>query len=987
MRQLKTSLSLIVCMLFAWYHVPAQRYPFYNLNVENGLIQSQARALAQDKFGHLWIGTLGGLSRYDGKSFTNYTVRDGMLDNEVKALATDGKGALWIGGPKGLSSFDNKGFHHYRFQSAETPAGNNISQISAAGNGKVWCISGAKVFGIIGNQTQELALPNYNAEANVILADGNTVWIAGNKGVLYSYKNGKWDSALFNGNKNLIITDLFKDSQHTLWVATNRGLYKLTGHEIAPASIRHFTLNNLPPILSLTEDKSGALWMGMPGGALRMTDSTLNYFNKKNGLCDNTITNTLTDKEGNVWLASDGQGVFRFSGAQFTILDESIGLPSAQVMSIEADRSNRLYLGTYDAGFYVFEQGKVHKLPLPIEAPPAITALKYRDGVLWLGTAGAGIWKYTGSSFQSYNKKEYLPSPFISCMYKDPFNRLWIGTLDGACVYDADSFHKLPFKGYAVQDFIAINHDSILLATASGIKLFHDDAVDKFITGKAPDSASLQCFARQGNSLWIGSSDNGLIYYNLATRQSFVLNKSNGMHSDFVYNVTIDNEGNIWAGTGYGIHKISIKEHSKPLISFYGKNNGIYGMESNHNAVLKMPDGSIWFGTTNGAVHYRPQSKLVVSAPSSIVIQSIKIFGEHISDSSYYDSTDIAYKVPYGLHLPYKKNNITFTFNAVTLSSSQVQYRYRMEGLDAPWSDWSPTNTVTFSALPPGKYTLQVQCTTSEDPKVRETKYSFEITTPFHKTTWFKFVIIGACILLGVTLQYIANRRKQNRIKLMEQLRREEQSKVRQRTAEDFHDELGNKLTRINVLTNVLKNKVGVDVPDADRIITQIQENTEQLYSGTRDILWSLKPSNDNLYEILHRIRDFGGELFQDTEIDFHFTGSDERWRNYRLPLDISRNLIMIFKEALNNCLKYAQATTVTLDATMKENGVLQMVLTDNGIGFDIHHVKRGHGIDNMNVRAKRINGKLYIDSRAGKGTITNLTFRIPEEYLQKSDK
>jgi signal transduction histidine kinase len=287
--------------------------------------------------------------------------------------------------------------------------------------------------------------------------------------------------------------------------------------------------------------------------------------------------------------------------------------------------------------------------------------------------------------------------------------------------------------------------------------------------------------------------------------------------------------------------------------------------------------------------------------------------------------------------------------------------------------------------LPPGKHTFLVECNVTGTNKVnKELAYSFEIITPFHQTWLFRFIILAACILLGVTLQYGANKRKQNRLKLMQALRKEEQDKVRQRTAEDFHDEVGNKLTRINILTNVLKNKIGNVTPDAERIIHQIQDNTGQLYSGTRDILWSLKPANDNLYEILHRIRDFGGELFQDTDIEFVFEGADEKWQNYRLPLDVSRNLIMIFKEALNNCLKYSGATRVTLKATLREDNILEMKLRDNGKGFDMETVKRGHGLDNMHIRAKRIKGDFKIESDAENGTFISLGFMLPQDLPSK---
>jgi signal transduction histidine kinase len=301
-----------------------------------------------------------------------------------------------------------------------------------------------------------------------------------------------------------------------------------------------------------------------------------------------------------------------------------------------------------------------------------------------------------------------------------------------------------------------------------------------------------------------------------------------------------------------------------------------------------------------------------------------------------------------------------------------------MDGLEAPWSDWSTTNSVTYSALPPGTYTFHVQCQAAGEQNNPELTYSFEIITPFQKTNWFRLCILIACILSGIMLQFILSSRKQRRMKLLEKLRTEEQVKIRLRTAEDFHDEIGNRLTRINVLTNVLKNKIH-QTPETTRILGQIEDNTSQLYGGTRDILWSLKPSNDNLYEILYRIRDFAAELFQDTEINFTFTGADEQWHNYRLPMDMSRNLIMIFKEALNNCLKYANAKNVHLDVTMKSRGVLQMVLRDDGNGFDVHNIKKGNGVNNMQIRATRMNGKLYIDSRLDKGTIITLTFKIPQ--------
>lgn len=976
-------LLLLLCIALP-FGVAAQRYPFFNLNVESGLIQSQSRDITQDKQGHLWIATLGGLSRYDGKTFRNYTIRDGLQSNTVNAVAADKHGILWVGGPNGLSSYDGRKFRHYNLASA----GDNktaVTRIKTGGGGSVWALASGKLFRVSHKKTQRYILPQQEVPVVTMLPEGDTaVWVAVQGGLLYhlTAKGTEQIAVVLPANGKLGLSTLYKDSKGKLWAGTNIGLYVLQGKRLIPAGAKGQKMDMLPPVLSITEDGSGNIWCGMNEGAFKLQDSAVTFFNKRNGLTDNAIPDVLTDAEENIWLASDGQGVYRYSGTQFTALDESTGLPSAQVMSMAADRGGKLFIGTYDAGLYTFDGNEVKPLGFPAPNTPAINAMRYVGNTLWLGTGGDGLWKYNGTYFFAVPlAKTKLVSGFITALYPDKSGRLWVGSANSLSYLKRDTFYATPVKGTTIEDILEIGKDSILIATANGLKLFHDSTVSDFKTGAVPDSATPQCLTMQGCALWIGTSDYGLIYYNLQDGKSMVLNKNSGLQSDFIYNVTTDNDGNVWAGTGYGIYRILYNGEGKPSITFYGKSQGIAGMESNHNSVLKMPDGSIWFGTINGAMHYRPQQKVIQAQPVSVMLQSVSVFGEPVTDSSWYAYRDVAYGVPYGLKLPYKKNNITFTFGAVSLSGTEaVRYRYKLTGLDAPWSDWNPANTITFSALPPGKYTLVVQCNTDgTDKAIQELKYPFTIITPFHKTGWFRLLILAGCILLGIGLQYVVNQRKLYRLRLIEKLRKEEQGKVRERTAEDFHDEVGNKLTRINVLTNVLKKKVELN-PDAERIIQQIQDNTDQLYSGTRDILWSLKPSNDSLYEILHRIRDFGGELFGDTDVQFIFTGTDERWRAHKLPLDVSRNLIMIFKEALNNSLKYSEATEVVLDAKLRKDNALQLILTDNGKGFDLQYVKRGHGISNMQVRANRIGGRIYIDSRKGKGTIINLTFRVKKE-------
>lgn len=973
-------ITLSICLLAL--HTHAQRYPFYSLDVEDGLIQSQVTTLSQDANGHLWIGTLGGMSRYDGNSFTNYTVRKNLLSNSIQTIVTDKNNNLWIGGPKGISKFNGKKFEHYLLQSPENGVGNQPRDIKVAPDNTVWCYTDTSVYRIVNNKVVQLPLPDSNIVVTSILPTKDTLYVGSNNGRIFRYYNNNWDSVFYyvpSFNKPAILTTgIFKARNGKIYLTTRSGLFQLNNDTARVVVASGKPLYNIP-LISIAEDKQGAIWLGS-AGAYKLQDGKLEQFNRENGFTDNAITSILTDDEGNVWLGSDGQGVFRFSGTQISILDdESSALQSEQVVSIASAPNGRVYIGTYVDGLFSYYNNDIVEIPLKYSKVYVTSLAINSEYDVWMGTNGLGLWRLRGTQRYYYNRPE-LPSNTIISLYKDTANKLWVGTSSGAAIYNKNKFEILNIPSSAVMSFITIGDDSTIIATDNGLLLYSykDTTSVPFAENAKKDIANAQCLALQGYKLWVGTRDNGLVCYDLRTNKYFVLNSDNGLQSDFVYNVIIDDNNDLWAGTGFGIHKIEM-DGDRPQVSFYGKEQGITGMESNHNAVAKTNDGLLWFGTMKGLVRINPKTEQLQPSPISIVLQSLKLFGDNIRDTTYFDSTDSWYEVPYQLQLPHKKNNLTFTFRGISLSGSQqLVYRYRMEGLEAPWSDWSALNSITYSALPPGKYKLYVECKRANGEQVKSLTYPFEIITPFHKTKWFSITILALCIFSGVGIQYLLNRRKQNREQLVQELRREEQNKVRQRTAEDFHDELGNKLTRINILTSVLQDKIGNLSPDNKRIIDQIQDNTAQLYGGTKDILWSLQPANDNLNEILNRVKDFAIELFEDTNITFELVKSNEQqWQQYRLPLDMSRNFIMIFKEALNNTLKYANATEVKMEATIKDLDTLHIMLKDNGDGFNVEEVVKGNGLNNMRNRAERLKGKLYIDSTPKRGTTINLHFRI----------
>jgi len=950
----------------------AQRFSFFNLKVENGLVQSQVTCLAQDKFGNLWMGSLGGLSRYDGKKIKNYTVSDGLYSNNIVDIQFTTSGLLLISTGKSLQSFDGKSFNPITtLQNEQALAVNHIAE---GNDGRIWCLQQGRLC-MIDLRQNKLIQKDTNEIFTAILFDRNLFFATSDKGNVYELNeqncNRKSCIAL-NNDPELIVLRMFKDKKSRLWLLCNKGLYLLEDKLLKAFAPNGKKLISIP-LLSASEDHNGQLWFGSTVGAFRLKDSIVSYFNRDNGLTDNLIFEIISDKEGNIWMGTDGEGVFRYSGGPFISLDEGFGLPNKQVTGIAGTETGDIFFSSYQGKLSKYNfGGSLKVIDLPEIERDIITALCYQKGSgLWIGTRNNGLFLYANRQLTKVHKVELaLQSKNITALFADS-TQLLIGLSKDLLRKTENEIKRYSLNGAGPICFSSIGRDSILIGTSAGFFLFHNREVSPWKVHPVFDSLLPQCMVMQEKTLYVGTTEKGILAFDFADKTYQVFNTKNGLSSDFIYNMVKDDSGNIWAGMGMGICTISGNGNSQKKITIYGKANGIIGLESNSNAAYVDNEGRIWFGTTEGVSCYFPSAKTTKAEPISIVLESVKLFGGKEIDPKFYKQRAGWYDIPDVLNLPYRFNNISFAFQAITLSPlDKISYRYILEGSSTGWSEWSEENTINFSALEPGNYTLKVICKVNNQIQEQAfLSYSFSIITPFYKSIWFVISIIALAILLGVFMQYAANKSKQKRLRREEALRKEEQSRVRERTAEDFHDEVGNKLTRINVLTSVLKSKLTAANPDAERIIQQIQDNSQQLYAGTRDILWSLQPSNDNLFEILNHVADLAREMFSDTNINFSISGNDEVFREYKMPLDKSRNFIMIWKEALNNCMKYANAQNVLLSIKILPDNSIQVRLVDDGIGFDSSLQLQGNGLKNMKTRAAGLDARFELLSTEGKGT------------------
>jgi len=300
-------------------------------------------------------------------------------------------------------------------------------------------------------------------------------------------------------------------------------------------------------------------------------------------------------------------------------------------------------------------------------------------------------------------------------------------------------------------------------------------------------------------------------------------------------------------------------------------------------------------------------------------------------------------------------------------------YQYRLVGLDDTFSNPTSNSSVNYQSLAPGNYVFEARAL-SRSGIVSDNviKFPFTIHPAFYQTLIFRFVVVLSLLLAGFALQAYFHRRKNKQLQLIEDLKREERLKARQQTAEDFHDDLGNKLTRISILSDILNTKLNGEHQEEKHLIYQIKENASSLYRGTKDILWALDPKSDNLYEIVCHIAEFGADLFQDTDIVFNIDGVNEHLAETKFPMEYSRNVSMIFKESLNNILRHSGARRVDLKIAELDNSV-QIALSDNGSGFNRDEGHKGHGLKNIFLRADRIGAQLKLDASKGQGAAVTL--------------
>ncbi|UYZ61643.1 sensor histidine kinase [Hymenobacter weizhouensis] len=1013
---------LALCASLRTAAQPAPGIPiplFRPLTTAQGLAENSVYAIAQDRRGFLWLATQDGLSRYDGstcRTFRTDPQRAGSLSsNYALALAADpASGAVWVGtGGGGLACYQPLTGQFTTFQRT-TPdttglTNNFVRAVLVDRRGQVWAGTENGLHCLAPGQRRfrRVPLPGPGLRRNSIralaLAADGRLWAGTGEGVVAWLDTARQELRAAGAPLGSAVTALAADpATGALWVGTEaHGLRRWAAAGEKPGPV----VAALPRAIRAVQlDAAGHVWVGTGGGGLYRLPPGLGrqwiVYRHQPGqasiLPHNVVQSLFQDRSGLLWVGTEeGAACLDPRPSPFTAVPLA-AVPEA-VWAVTEDAAGRVWAGTETQGLIGHDPATGRRWQLRHQpqdpgslAQDFVRALCFDGaGRLWVGTQSQGLSCLApgATRFRHFRHQPGVPGSlgdnFVRALYYDPRGRLWVGTEGGLSRLDPATGRSTVFR-HDPRDPHSLSNNfvrAMLLDRRSGqlwvgtgggglCRLDPTTGRGRTYWAQPRQARSLSSnFVRalwqdRAGRLWVGTEGGGLCRLDdtTGTGRFTTFREPQGLPNDVVYGLVEDRAGQLWLSTNQGLARL---QPATGQLHTFDQRDGLLQDEYNAGAACRgSRTGRLYFGGVQGLVAFRPEAVHTNPAPPPVVLTGLRRFNQSV------DLPDTSITERRVLRLSPRDYFFTLEFAALNFRNPvKNRYAYLLEGFDPDWVPAGTRREATYTNLDPGTYTFRVRAANNDglwNPV--GTALRIVVEPPWYRTWWFR---VGLSWVVFGVLFWLYSLRIRQLLTL---------ERVRHGIARDLHDDMGSTLSSISILSQIAEGHQRQHRPEqAAAVLAQIGESSRRMLDAMDDIVWAINPAHDSVDDVTARMRRLASEVLEAAGIEFTFR-ADTSLQGLKLDMRARREFFLIFKEALNNLVKYAHCQHATI-RLQHQHGLLHLTVQDDGVGFDPTAPAQGsgNGLANMHARAAALHGQLNITSAPGHGT--TLSLRIPVKW------
>jgi signal transduction histidine kinase/ligand-binding sensor domain-containing protein len=715
----------------------------------------------------------------------------------------------------------------------------------------------------------------------------------------------------------------------------------------------------------LMTDRSGVKWAATEEGAVKISDIGSGFTTWRHDPNDSTtlsaprIRSIWTDHTGLLWVGTD-LGLNRYDRANdrwdryFWHPGDRGSLPNSTVNTIYEDRRGALLFGT-NGGLAAFDRSMDRFAPLRFSIADASSThriwsiLNDRSGRTWIGTGSSGLFlvDIAGKTSRHFSTDTSDPAGIsgrgVWCLREDHRGTIWIGTNDGL-------YRWLPQSG----TFRRYAHRSGNPRSLGGDRIW-------------------DLYEDRAGGLWVTAYGGGISRYDPAGDDFTTIGTHNGLPSNRVFGVLEDDQGIFWISSIVGLVRWDRQSNE---FRVYDRSDGLQGDEFAFKAICKAPDGTLYFGGTEGLTAFNPKTFRTNGLVPHIAITGFYLF-DSLAAGELIDGDTI--------RLHYDQNFLSFDFASLDyVNPERNLFSYLLEGVDPAWVHVGSDHRIaTYTDLAPGSYTFRVHGSNNDGVwNERGISITVIITPPWWATWWVRALALAAAMAIGVALvglringiRRIEREKQQGAV----QAALESQEAERRRIARELHDGIGQMIAaagvNVSYASQLAKQQPGGAGSDIGASLDRSLSILDQVSVDLRAISHALGTIS---------LQDIGlasalGELLasvaahQRTRFELEAFGMDER-----LPEGIETGLFRIAQELITNVLRHADATEAIVQI-VREDAEIRLTVEDNGVGFDISQASKGMGRRNIAARVSVMNGDLHYDVSPGHGTTVMVRVSMP---------